>query len=151
MGNVTGQMVATAGGTVLIFGMQRAYVQGSYDAANGQNAGATSAAGASVGVLGNAIGSRGTYPAVRVLVRGDCLFNDNRCDWRGGGAGTTPAVALSGEVTIVNANRVRGGETSIRIAGNSKSATVLGNITTGDIELGTNPLGTPWAALNVRG
>jgi hypothetical protein len=109
--------------------------------------GAAAAIPVSASVLGNTLGSRGLLPAVQVVAPGDCLFSDNRCEMRGA---ANIAVALQGEATIVNANRVRGGELSIRIGGNTKNATVLGNITTGTIDLG-GPLPAPWNQLNVRG
>ena len=130
--------------TTLTFGGKRPYVvRGS----------AVNAAGAvallsSASVLGNSLGSRGGQPAVRVVASGDCLFSDNRCELRGG---NNNAVELAAGATIVNANRVRGGEQSIVIGGNAKNVTVLGNITTGGIALGSGALPPPWDQLNLRG
>ncbi|MBT9528188.1 MAG: right-handed parallel beta-helix repeat-containing protein [Rhizobacter sp.] len=142
IGAASGYMTATAGTTTLVFGRRRVYTRGRFAAA--------AAAGnlrSNAGVQGNTLGSRGTLPAVRVDVDGDCLFSNNRCEWRSSGP---VAVQLASGASIVSANRVRGGETSIQIGGNDKSVTVLGNITTGNIRIGTAGLG-PWAALNVRG
>ena len=141
LGKVTGQMAANAGAGTLIFGQRQIYMKAAFGL--GQ-AGGLAAVGSSVGVLGNSLGARGLSPAASVIVRGDCLFNDNRCELRGGSA---DAVRLAGEAVIVSANRVRGGEVSVRIE--SKSATVLGNITTHGIFLNGSQLTTPWLALNV--
>ena len=104
--------------------------------------------GSNVSILGNAFGARGDLPAVQVLASGDCQFTNNRCELRGKGAKF--AVDLASSATIVSSNRVRGAETSIKIGGNTKNATVLGNITTGIIDLG-GPLGAPWTPFNLRG
>ena len=130
--------------TTLTLGAGRPIIgrAGSFDAA-----GAVIVRGANASVLGNALRARGTAPAVRVTAAGDCLFSDNRCELRG--PGNKLAVQLISGAAIVNANRVRGGEVSIDIESNPKTTTVLGNVTTGSIELG-GALGAPWAPLNVR-
>lgn len=104
--------------------------------------------GSNVSILGNAFGARGELPAVQILASGDCQFANNRCELRG--SGTKIAVDLASSATIVNSNRVRGAEVSIKIGGNTKNATVLGNITTGIIDL-DGTLGAPWAPFNLRG
>jgi hypothetical protein len=79
---------------------------------------------------------------------GQCLFNDNRVDARLNGK---IAVALAADVVIVSANRVTGNELSIAISkATSKSAAVLGNITTRGIALSGSALTPPWDALNLR-
>jgi hypothetical protein len=97
-------------------------------------------------VLGNVLLARGAVSAVQVVAAGECLFNGNRVELRGSPA---TAVRLTTTVAIVNANRVRGGERSIQIAG-ARSAAVLGNITTGPIEV-PGGLQPPWDALNLVG
>ena len=77
---------------------------------------------------------------------GDCQFSENRCELR---SGSEAAVRLICGTTIVNANRVLGGEVSIDIRGDPKRVTVLGNITDRAINLG-NGLPAPWDALNIR-
>ncbi|MBS0523277.1 MAG: right-handed parallel beta-helix repeat-containing protein [Proteobacteria bacterium] len=105
------------------------------------------APGAKGSILGNVLVSRGDSPAVQVTAA-ECLFSDNRVDAR---LNQKIAVALAAPVAIVNANRVIGNEMSIQITGaNAKSATVLGNVTTGAISLGGTGLPAPWDALNVR-
>jgi len=111
-------------------------------------AGAVVQRGSNVIVLGNALAARGELPAVQIAASGDCQFADNRCELRG--SGTKLAVDLASSATIVSSNRVRGGEVSVMIGGNTKNATVLGNITTGTIDLG-GTLGAPWAPFNLRG
>ncbi len=103
-----------------------------------------------ISVLGNSLGGRGGRAVVRLAVNGDCLFNDNRCELRGSANKKVAAIQLEAETTLVNANRVRGGQPSIELRGNrdGKALTVLGNITTGGIEGMPNE---PWERLNVRG
>lgn len=129
--------------TTLVLGAKRPFVV----RAGVDVTGAAVARGTHASVLGNAIGSRGQLPAVQVSASGDCLFNDNRCELRGGG--NKLAVDLGAGATIVNANRVRGGEVSVLIRGNPKAATVVGNITSGAIDM-SGALAAPWDVLNVR-
>ncbi|HEV2517990.1 MAG TPA: DUF6519 domain-containing protein [Devosia sp.] len=96
-------------------------------------------------IHGNTVNSRGRSAAVSVQV-GDISFNDNRVVARLAGT----AVFLRAQVAIVSGNRVQGGETSIQIAGvNPKTAAVLGNITSGNINV-QGGLVSPWDALNLR-
>ncbi|TCL69493.1 DUF6519 domain-containing protein [Rhizobium sp. BK251] len=104
-------------------------------------------AGPKGSVVGNAFNSRGDAPAVDVSAS-QCLFNDNRVDARLNGK---IAVTLAADVIIVNANRVTGNELSIQITrATTKSAAVLGNITTRGIALSGGGLIPPWDALNLR-
>jgi hypothetical protein len=101
-------------------------------------------------VLGNVFNARGTTPVVNVSAAGECLFNDNRVEARLNTGGM--AVILATNVAIVNANRVRGGETSIQVTGATiKTAAVLGNITTGRIAVAGVALPNPWHDLNLIG
>jgi hypothetical protein len=94
--------------------------------------------------------ARGTTPVVNVSAAGECLFNDNRVEARLNTGGM--AVILATNVAIVNANRVRGGETSIQVTGATiKTAAVLGNITTGRIAVAGVALPNPWHDLNLIG
>jgi hypothetical protein len=61
---------------------------------------------------------------------------------------TQPAVIMSTAIAIVNANRVRGGEASIRVDG-TKTAAIVGNITTGPILVSGGALQPPWNTLNL--
>ena len=135
--------------TTLTLGAGRPIVSRTSVGANTDPAGAAAVPrGSNVSILGNAFGARGELPAVQILVSGDCQFANNRCELRG--SGTKIAVDLASSATIVSSNRVRGGEVSIKIGGNTKNATVLGNITTGMIDL-AGTLGAPWAPFNLRG
>ncbi|MFM0053338.1 DUF6519 domain-containing protein [Caballeronia grimmiae] len=87
--------------------------------------------GASASVLGNVLIARGRAPAVSIAASGDVLFSDNRCELRGKSG--TAAVLLNTPVAVINANRVRGGEESIRVLDPKARVTVIGNITTQSI------------------
>jgi len=103
--------------------------------------------GAKGSILGNAFNTRSDAPAVDVFA-GQCLFNDNRVDARLNGR---TAVALASTLLIVSANRVTGGEVSIVITrATTKTAVVLGNITTRGIALSGSGLIAPWADLNLQ-
>jgi hypothetical protein len=106
-------------------------------------AGAVIVRGSGVSVLGNVLAARGVAPAVELMTSGDCLFSDNRCELRGNTGDI--AVRIEAGAPIVNANRVRGGKTSIQLV-KTRSFAVLGNITTGTIE---PTLPDPWKGLNV--
>jgi hypothetical protein len=104
-------------------------------------------------VVGNEFNARGTASAVEIQAAGECLFNDNRVELVGDG--NVAAVSIDADVAIVNANRVRSDKaTSIDIIVPSAPpaappATVLGNITTQQIQLNGVTLPSPWTALNV--
>jgi hypothetical protein len=127
--------------TTLVLGARRAFTVG---AAVGDAAAAP--ATANVSVRGNRLSASGRLPAVQIEAAGDCQFSENRCELR---SGSDAAVRLTCATTIVNANRVLGGEVSIDIRGDAKRATVLGNITDRAITLGAG-LPAPWDALNIR-
>jgi hypothetical protein len=95
-------------------------------------------------VLGNVLAARGRVPAVDAAAADDLLFNDNRCEQRS--RGDAPAVLLTAPVALVNANRVRGGDVSIRVStpGTGQAlCSVIGNITTGKIDAPMRPEMTP--------
>jgi hypothetical protein len=98
-------------------------------------------------VRGNLLTARGAAPAVDIVVPGECLFNDNRVETILDRSKIT--IRVSTGTAIVNANRVRGSEVSIELVG-TKTAAVLGNITSGEIVM-PGGLGAPWNALNLRG
>jgi hypothetical protein len=102
--------------------------------------------GPSGSVLGNAVRARGRSAAVEVTSAKECSFSDNRVELVGG---ALAAVLLTPRgAAIVSANRVRGGSPSIHVRSSARF-TVLGNVTTGGIQVGTGDLAEPWAALNV--
>ena len=108
--------------------------------------GSVAAPGARGSILGNSFVARGQARAVDVSAPGECLFGDNRVELVGEVA---EAVLLSTNgAAILNANRVRGGRQSVRIA-TSQLVIALGNVTTAPIFVGGSPLGDPWKALNI--
>jgi hypothetical protein len=127
----------------LVLGAGRAYISSlAAEAIDNQPIGANGS------ILGNVLVARGEAPTVKV-VASQCLFNDNRVEAR---LNDKIAVSLATPMVIVNANRVTGGNAlSINITGaTAKSATVLGNITTGGIALSGGDLPAPWDTLNLR-
>jgi hypothetical protein len=102
--------------------------------------------GARAGIIGNMLSARGPAPAVLVVAGQECLFNDNRVE----ASTKSIAVSLESAIAIISTNRVRGGESSIRLT-NARAMTVLGNITTGNILIPGGIANTPWAPLNVIG
>ena len=135
--------------TTLTLGAGRPIVSRTSAGANTDPVGAAALPrGSNVSILGNAFGARGELPAVQIAASGDCQFANNRCELSGSGAKI--AVDLASSATIVFSNRVHRAEVSIKIGGNTKNATVLGNNTTGIIDL-EGTLGAPWAPCNLRG
>lgn len=132
---------------VLVVGAGRPYL-GAFGMAAPAAAAADDSGLARGSVLGNVLTARGAASAVLLVAAGECLFNGNRVEYRGDNR-SAPTVALATNVAIVSANRVRGSELSIQIAG-AKSAAVLGNVTTGAIVV-PGGLQPPWDGLNLRG
>jgi hypothetical protein len=129
----------------LVLGAGRPFL-GKISPANADAAAAAQQALPRGSVIGNVFYARGSSPAVDITAPGECLFNDNRVEAR---LNEKLAVLIATSVAIVNANRVRGGEVSIQVSG-AKTAAVLGNVTTGTINI-PGGLQPPWAALNLRG
>jgi hypothetical protein len=103
---------------------------------------------ASTTMRGNTFRARGGAPAVTVQSGAVIQFGDNRCELIGGAA---DAVVLNSPAAVVSSNVVTGGEVSIRVAALLERATVIGNVTDGQIIIGSNNLtGTPWERLNVE-
>ncbi len=102
--------------------------------------------GASASVLGNVFIARGRAPAVEVSASGEVLFNDNCCELRANFS--TSAVLLNTPVALINANRVRGAEDSIRVPNGNALVTAIGNITTRPINA---PLRPEMVPLNLIG
>jgi hypothetical protein len=107
---------------------------------------ANDAEGARASIIGNMLTARGPAPAVLVVAGAECLFNDNRVEASNKAIG----MSLESAVAIISTNRVRSGENSIRVAG-ARSVVVIGNITTGVINIPGGIANTPWAPLNVIG
>ena len=111
--------------------------------------GAAAVRATSASILGNMLEARGSTPAIEVQLTGDCLFSDNRCELFANLS--TAAVRVAARTTIVNANRIRGGELAIDLNCDPKRITVLGNITTAGIRVAGAQLEAKWEQLNVRG
>ena len=112
-------------------------------------AGAAVVRGTSTSILGNMLEARGSTPAIQVELTGDCVFADNRCELINNLS--SAAVRLAARTTILNANRIRGGELAVDLNSDPKRVTVLGNITTAPIRVAGGQLETKWEQLNVRG
>ena len=130
---------------MMVLGAGRPYIA-SFDSGNSDATATQQPELARGSVIGNVFYARGNAPAVDIFAPGECLFNDNRVEARLNGK---LAVRMATSVAIVNANRVRGGEVSIQVSG-AKTAAVLGNVTTGSIDI-PGGLQPPWDALNLRG
>lgn len=129
-------------GKTLVLGAGKAFVN-AFDFA----AVADRPVGPSASVLGNVFNARGDAPAVEIALT-QCLFNDNRVDAR---LNRRKAVTIAAPLVIVDSNRITGEELSLEITeATSKSAAVLGNITTRGIALSGAGLSPPWAALNLN-
>jgi hypothetical protein len=104
----------------------------------------------SAGVHGNVVEAYGRTPAVLVETPGSCIFSDNRCYLTG-----PPAAAvanLTAGALVANANYLEGAEKGPALVIQLPSAggfTVLGNVASGPIMLGTAALPAPWNQLNV--
>jgi Family of unknown function (DUF6519) len=96
-------------------------------------------------ILGNTMIARSIEPAVEVIAA-ELQFSNNRVEAH---LNQNEAVVLRTQILIMNANKVLGGEASVRIDfATMKSATILGNITTGVIAI--PGFTDPWAMLNIR-
>ena len=120
---------------------------GSHLVVTGAWAFAVAAGAEAAGIRGNRFEGRGRSSLVRVLVLGDCAFNDNRCLQLM--PGDLPVVFAGGTTTIAHGNRILGGPRPLLLQADPKRLAVLGNITSGSILVGTVQLPGPWDALNV--
>jgi hypothetical protein len=104
----------------------------------------------SAGVHGNVVEAYGRAPAVLVETPGSCIFSDNRCYLTGPPA--TAVATLTAGALVANANYLEGSEKGPALVIHLPSAgafTVLGNVASGPIMLGTVALPAPWDQLNV--
>jgi hypothetical protein len=104
----------------------------------------------STAVRGNSFECAGLAPFVRVETGGDCLVGDNRVRAE---AKNGTIVEITTRTVVFNANYVTGGGGDMRAVHLQPSLpqlTVLGNLTTGAIEVHAIPLKMPWAPLNGR-
>jgi len=120
---------------------------GSHLVVTGSWAFAVAAGSEAAGIHGNRLEGRGRSSLVRVVVLGDCAFDDNRCLQLM--PSDEPIVLAGGMTMIAHGNRVLGGPRPLVLQADPKRLAVVGNITSGSILVGNSPLPGPWDALNV--
>lgn len=113
-----------------------------------------------LGVHGNTLYGAGRESAVRIVAPVNVLLADNRARRESAQESVRPVVYVETRcATIVSANRVedgyRGEDAVLDIHVLPEQAkrppcTVLGNIANGPIHLNDQPLGVPWAPLNIQ-
>ena len=104
-----------------------------------------------VSVQNNFLDAYGIAEAMLIAVSGACSISDNRCFLRGR---EQPAIRGASANAIVSANHVQGTQGKITVSlrlPDRGPFTVLGNITTHEIEINGAILGAPWAPLNAQG
>jgi len=105
----------------------------------------------SVGVRGNHVEASGSAPAVEVAVAGPCLISDNRLTLLAPRRLPIPMLRTQALQIVLSANHVQGERdlVAVQLQTGDRAFTVLGNFTTGPIQVNGVPLGAPWAPLNV--
>jgi hypothetical protein len=119
-------------------------------------------------IRGNLFESFGSVPTVAVGIARSCIFTDNRCFLDNPGTSPLPVLVVKiGITNRVNAGAIVASNNFVQSpvaisnigarpvmnlhpADPAKTLTVLGNITSGDITVGTTVLAAPWAPLNAR-
>lgn len=111
-------------------------------------------------VHGNTLYAGGSEPVLLISAPVNALVAENRCRRVGSQPNSAIIHVETTGATIVSANRVENNGTdvsnpSIRLlidngAKLQPHCTVLGNIVNGEISLNDNPLGDPWAPLNIN-
>lgn len=103
-------------------------------------------------LAGNTLHGGGEVPAVTVTVPGDVVLSLNQCAQPG--TGEQPVVRLRAGTAVVHGNRLRGGSPSMTMDVNVDHAAVIGNVTTGGVQVSGTPVentGKPWSPLNPIG
>jgi hypothetical protein len=99
---------------------------------------------------GNTLHGGADDPAVVVTTGGDVVMNANRCEQPGTGA--QHAVRMAAGVALVQGNRLRGGRPSMTMTVDIDSVVVLGNVSSGGIQINGTPVegypDKPWSSLN---
>lgn len=99
---------------------------------------------------GNTLYGGAEDPAVVVTTGGDVVMSANRCEQPGTGA--QHVVRMAAGVALVQGNRLRGGRPSMTMTVGIDSAIVLGNVTSGGIQINGTPVegypDKPWSSLN---
>jgi len=110
-----------------------------------------------VGLQGNLLESYGTAPAVRVVARGALTLSTNRCLLGtaavGNAAFIPPVVEGDAGAVMANTNYLEGATKTpsmvVKLLPENGPFTVLGNISSGEIQINGSGLAAPWAPLNV--
>jgi hypothetical protein len=109
-----------------------------------------------VGLQGNLIESYGTAPAIRVVAKGALTLSTNRCllgTAAPGAAFIPPVVEGETGAVLADANYLEGATKTpamiVKLLPENGPFTVLGNISSGEIQINGSALGAPWAPLNV--
>jgi hypothetical protein len=109
-----------------------------------------------VGLQGNLLESYGTAPAVRVVARGALTLSTNRCLLGTAAANAAfipPVVEGDAGAVLANTNYLEGATKIpamvLNLLSQNGPFTVLGNISSGEIQINGTALAAPWAALNV--
>jgi hypothetical protein len=114
--------------------------------------------GENLSVRGNRFESAGSTPAVRVNVRGSCVFTENQCVREYSSPEGASVVTLAAGAIVAGNNVVklvvgkeREGGTLVLIlnARLGTAFTVLGNLVNGGIQVNGAALGAPWNGLNI--
>ena len=103
-----------------------------------------------VELTGNTLHGGADDPAVVVATSGDVVMGANRCEQPGTGA--QHVVRMTAGMALVQGNRLRGGRPSMTMTVDIDSVVVLGNLTSGGIQVNGTPLegypDRPWSSLN---
>ncbi len=114
-----------------------------------------------ISIGGNLLEAYSRSPIVLCNTPGTVLFSNNRCLLTNLQTSNEAVVSITAASLIVNANYVQrpvlgtpdvaiGNGVQLHVTGNNENAfTVLGNLSSGGIHVNGNPLGAPWANLNV--
>ena len=108
-----------------------------------------------VGLQGNLLESYGTAPAVRVVASGALTLSTNRCLLGTAAVAAFIPPVVEGETGAVmaNTNYLEGATKTpamvMKLLPENGPFTVLGNISSGEIQINGAALAAPWAPLNV--
>jgi hypothetical protein len=110
----------------------------------------------SLGITDNVLDAAGRAPAAWIATAGRCAFSDNRCRIDGEAAPTVAEIGVENGSAIADANHLSGPRDQSALVlhvGQAQdghpAATVLGNVSGGQIFVNGVLLGAPWAPLNI--
>jgi hypothetical protein len=103
-------------------------------------------------IRGNVAAGSSFSALVEASVAGTCIFSDNQGTLVSGvvGAAPPPLAIISAPILAAANNLLSGGSPSLQIEAPNNQYTVLGNVTSNPILVGSTPLAGPWAPLNVH-